>query len=66
MDVSHRASAFNMISNMLSTSNFSQVFMVSHFEDSFSNALDSDITVLCKANIQLPEGLAFNQQTVIS
>ena len=66
MDVSHRASAFNMISNMLSTSNFSQVFMVSHFEDSFSNAIDSDITVLCKANIQLPEGLAYNQQTVIN
>lgn len=66
MDMAHRASAFNMISNMLATSNFSQVFMVSHFEDSFSNALDSDITVLCKANIQLPDGLVVNQQTIIN
>lgn len=65
MDVAHKASAFEAVSNLLSTSNFTQIFMISHFEGSYNSSLEADITVLCPANIQLPSGLAYNQQTKI-
>lgn len=66
MDVAHKASAFEAVANLLSTSNFTQIFMISHFEGSYNSSLEADITVLCPANIQLPSGLAYNQQTKIS
>lgn len=65
MDVAHKAAAFKMISELLSQSNFSQIYMISHFESSFNSNLDADITVLCPANIQIPNGLEFNNATSI-
>ena len=65
MDVAHKAAAFKMISELLSQSNFSQIYMISHFESSFSSNLDADITVLCPANIQIPIGIEFNKATSI-
>lgn len=66
MDVAHKASAFEAVARLLSTSNFTQIFMISHFENSYSSNLESDITVLCPANLQLPPGLVYNQETTIN
>lgn len=66
MDTAHKASAFDMISKLLTTSNFSQVFMISHFEGTQTQCLDADITVLCDANLQLPNGVLVNQVTKIN
>lgn len=66
MDAAHRASAFNAVYNLLANSNFSQIFVVSHYENTYNSQIDSDITVLCPANIQLPDGLVYNQQTKIN
>lgn len=65
MDTAHKASAFDMITKLLVDSNFSQVFMVSHFEGTHIQNVDADITVLCGANIQLPPGVGYNQVTTI-
>ena len=66
MDIAHKASAFEAIANLLSTSNFTQIFMIAHFEGSYNSSLEADITVLCPANIHLPPGLSVNQHTVIT
>lgn len=63
MDPLHRESAFNSVSSLLKDSNFTQIFMVSHFEGSFTNSLESDITVLCHENLNLPDGFIYNTIT---
>lgn len=66
MDTAHKASAFEMISKLLVHSNFTQIFMISHFEGIQTQGLEADITVLCPANIQLPPGVMFNKNTEIT
>lgn len=47
MDSAHRTSIFNIITNLIAQSNFSQVFVVSHFENCYGSISNADITVLC-------------------
>jgi energy-coupling factor transporter ATP-binding protein EcfA2 len=65
MDSAHRASAYKVINNLLLQSDFSQIFLVSHFEDCYGSMVNTDITVLCSKNIVIPKGTTFNQHTVI-
>lgn len=65
MDTAHKASSFEMITKLLATSNFSQVFMISHFEGTHIHQVDADITVICGANIKLPPGVNVNRLTTI-
>lgn len=60
MDFAHRREAMKMVMDLVSTSNFSQIFMISHYESSYGNLNDADITVLCPDNIQLPIDLKYN------
>lgn len=60
MDHAHRREALRMITDLLHTSNFSQIFMVSHYESSYGTISNADITVLCPENIQIPSTLAYN------
>lgn len=66
MDPAHKVSAFEAISNLLAASNFKQIFMITHFEGSYNSSLEADVTVLCQANLNLPTGMLFNQQTTIA
>lgn len=65
MDHAHRESAFHLVNTLANSANFSQIFMISHFENSYSSLINSDITVLCPHNIVLPKHLVYNQQTLI-
>lgn len=65
MDHAHRESAFHLVSSLANTSNFSQIFMISHFENSYSSLVNADVTVLCPHNIVLPKNLVYNQRTII-
>lgn len=64
-DSSHRTAMFRMIDNFLLTSNFSQIFMISHFEHCYGCIKNTDITVLCSNNIVLPKDTVFNKAAVI-
>lgn len=65
MDHAHRQSIFNVISNLLIQSDFSQIFVVSHFESSYGSLVNADITVLCSKNIILPKNTTFNRNTIM-
>jgi hypothetical protein len=65
-DSSHRVAMFKMIDNFLLTANFSQVFMISHYENCYGCIANTDITVLCSNNIVLPRDAVFNKQVVIN
>ena len=65
MDSTHRSSIFNVITNLIAQSEFSQIFIVSHFENCYGSITNADITVLCSKNIVLPKGTTFNKHTVI-
>lgn len=60
MDYAHRREAMKMIMDLIHSSNFSQIFMVSHYESSYGSLPDADITVLCSENIELPSDLRYN------
>lgn len=65
MDYAHRQEAMKMVMDLVISSNFSQIFMISHYESSYGNLSDADITVLCSDNIQLPEDLKYNVHSKI-
>lgn len=60
-DAAHRQMAYQAIDYLISSKNYSQVFIVSHYQDGYNALTDADISVLCDANIQLPTHLAYNK-----
>lgn len=65
MDVAHRKEAMKMVVDLLTTSNFSQIFMISHYESTYSSLKDADITILCDDNVELPSTLIYNNRAEI-
>lgn len=66
MDSSHRVQAFNTITQLIGNSNYSQVFVVSHYEGSYGGLKNADIVVLNPDNIVIPPGTIFNQVVEIN
>lgn len=66
MDSAHRISAFKAVTDVLLNSDYSQIFMVSHYSESYGSLTNSEICVLCDANIVIPENTVFNKHVVIS
>ena len=64
LDMVHKAAMFKMINDLVA-SNFSQVFMISHFENSYGSIKNMDLTVLCRNNIVLPKDAIANKVTII-
>jgi hypothetical protein len=65
LDSAHRQSTQVGISNLINSSNFAQVFMVSHYENAYGSLKNADICVLHPANINIPANLVYNQHVVI-
>lgn len=65
MDSAHRSQAHYTITNLLTSSNFSQIFMISHYENSYGSLKNADVTVLCDSNIGMSSDLAFNKHCTI-
>ena len=55
MDAEHRISAFNVIDKVLSN-NFSQIFLVCHFESMYSGFANCDMPVLEECKNTLEQG----------
>lgn len=65
MDHTHRHTAFNVVTNLITASDFSQIYMVSHTEQSYGSMKNTDVTVLCGSNVVLPKGAVSNGVTII-
>lgn len=60
MDEAHRKAAYQIIEQLTDILGISQVFVVSHYENSYGSLSNSDLTVLCDANISIPSHLSYN------
>lgn len=65
MDPAHRQQAYQAIDRLIESSDYSQVFLVSHYQDGYSSLSAADVLVLCDNNVQLPQHLAYNQHVVL-
>lgn len=65
-DLVHRQAVTSVISNITSTSDIEQVFMVSHYSDSYGSLKNSATTVLCPANIVIPKDAIVNQHVAMN
>lgn len=66
LDSAHRQSTQVGISNLINSSNFAQVFMVSHYESAYGSLKNADVCVLHPANINLPSNISYNKHVKIA
>jgi energy-coupling factor transporter ATP-binding protein EcfA2 len=66
LDEEHRHIAHNVVTGLLTTTNFSQIFLISHYENSYGSLKNADVTVLHPANIRIPKDIVYNKHTVIT
>lgn len=66
LDVKHKKKVCDAIRTVLDVTDFSQLVMVSHMTAGFGEVSDSNVTVLCGANIELPEHVLSNATTMIT
>lgn len=66
MDSAHRKSAFNTVTDLITNSDHSQVFLISHYEDSYGSIANADVTVLCGNNVVIPKGCGYNNCVVFN
>lgn len=66
LDSAHRQSAHFAINNLINTMDFSQIFMVSHYESAYGSLKNADICVLHPSNINIPKDLVYNRNCKIS
>lgn len=66
MDHAHTRSATNAMIELLDNSNFTQLFIISHHENSYSGLVNADISVLCPNNVITPSGRTVNEHTGIT
>ena len=60
MDPVHRVNAYNVIGSVLAH-NFSQVFIISHFESMYGSFKNSDISVFGSSTANIDPNLTFNK-----
>lgn len=54
-DSHHRHMAMQIIINLLTQSDFTQIFLISHHESSYGSLRNTDINILCSDNIVIPD-----------
>lgn len=60
-DSAHRQAAYRAIDYLIDSKDYSQVYLVSHYQEGYSGLTDAETLVLCDSNIQLPSNLVYNQ-----
>ena len=66
LDPAHRQSAYQAIDHLIESTDYSQVFLVSHYQDGYSSLSAADVLVLCDSNVQLPKHLTYNKHVKLS
>lgn len=65
MDAAHRKMAYEIIDYLIESSDFSQIFLISHYEQGYSSLSEAEILVLCDSNVILPKHLVYNEHVLI-
>jgi hypothetical protein len=65
-DEAHRSSAADVVKRLMDEKPFSQLFMISHYADTYGSLTQAEICVLCPANITIPKTLKYNQHVSIN
>lgn len=65
-DAAHRQAAYYTIGNVIAQSDFSQLFIVSHYEQTYGSMTNCEITVICPNNVTLPHNAVFNKHAIFA
>lgn len=65
-DAAHRQAAYYTIGNVIAQSDFSQLFIVSHYEQTYGSMTNCEITVICPNNVTIPHNAVFNKHVMMS
>lgn len=65
-DETHREAATRMVARMVEQMNFSQLFMVSHYENSWGAFYKAQLTVFDKRNITLSNAVKYNEHVTMA
>jgi DNA repair exonuclease SbcCD ATPase subunit len=64
-DKQHRVNTSIIINDLVNDDMFSNIFMVSHYEESYGSMRNTDVIVMHDENISIPDGSLFNQNVLI-
>lgn len=64
-DKEHRIIATHVINSLMNHHAFSQLFMVSHYEDSYTPLMDADVCVLSDSNVVVPVSDRVNHHVIM-
>ena len=64
LDETHRKRAANVIKNIVMEHSYSQLFMISHYEDAHGSLVNAEVCVLCPDNITVPRD--YNEHVAFS
>ena len=62
MDAAHRSAAYRIIEYLTDSTDFTQIFIISHYENGYANLSNADISVLCSVNVDIPSHLKYNER----
>lgn len=65
-DENHREAATQMVRQLIEQLNFSQLFMISHYESSYGAFYSAQVSVMDKRNITVPSNRKVNEFTIIA
>lgn len=66
LDPAHRQSAYRAIDHLIESTDYSQVYLVSHYQDGYSSLTSSEVLVLCDSNVQMPSHLVYNKHATFA
>lgn len=66
MDPAHRKAAYEAIDKLIESDKYSQIFLVSHYQEGYGALTDSEVMVLCDSNVRMPKDLDFNKHVVMT
>jgi len=64
-DAAHRIAAVETVKSLMDQHSFTQLFMISHYENSYSSLTNAQVCVLCSNNIVIPKDSIINQHVII-
>lgn len=65
-DPLHRQAASAVLNTLMETKPFTQLFMVSHYEESYGVFNNAEVCVLCPSNIVIPGNQKYNEHVLIT
>lgn len=65
-DMKHRHQATMVINALMEQKPFTQLFMVSHYEESFGAFSKPEVCVLCPSNVIVPKSMEYNQHVTFA